>query len=91
MNGELSDMKTFTMISSSRPFPIFTLGVNQFFAFSSLKSCLYGGTYFKSGQVELVKFDPVKRIAAGQFAFTLYEPGGCDTLRVTNGRFDVKF
>jgi len=39
----------------------------------------------------LVKFDGAARIAAGRFAFTLYEPGGCDTLRVTNGRFDVKF
>ena len=37
------------------------------------------------------EFDPVARIASGRFAFKLYEPGGCDTLRVTNGRFDVKF
>lgn len=53
--------------------------------------CVYQGNYIKNGQVELVKFDGVARIASGRFAFTLYEPGGCDTLRVTNGRFDVKF
>ncbi|GAB3674341.1 hypothetical protein GCM10027594_35420 [Hymenobacter agri] len=41
--------------------------------------------------MELIKFDPVARFAAGRFAFVLYEPGGCDTLRVSNGRFDVKF
>jgi len=60
-------------------------------AVSGNKPCVYEGNFIKTGKVELIKFDGAGRIAAGRFAFTLYEPGGCDTLRVTNGRFDVKF
>ena len=91
LNGQLLNQQAFSMISSATPFPIFTPGVNQFYARTVILPCIYDGARFKTGRVELVKFDGVQRIAAGRFAFTLYEPGGCDTLRVTNGRFDVKF
>ena len=92
LNGELRDNRTFSLISSANPFPVFTPGANQFITSAAGDiPCYYSGAHFKTGQVELVKFDGVARIAAGRFAFTLYEPGGCDTLRVTNGRFDVKF
>ena len=92
INGQLLDNQQFSLISRARPFPIFTPGINQFItAVSGDIPCYYSGNYIKTGQLELVKFDGVGRIASGRFAFTLYEPGGCDTLRVTNGRFDVKF
>ena len=91
MNGQLLNQQSFGATSSSIPFPTFTPGINQFYAFSGGGGCIYGGGFIKTGQVELVKFDGVARIASGRFAFTLYEPGGCDTLRVTNGRFDVRF
>lgn len=90
LNGRLFDTQKFVMISAANPPPVFSPGTNQFIADADDK-CYYSGNYTKTGQVELVKFDGVARIAAGRFAFTLYEPGGCDTLRVTNGRFDVKF
>ena len=90
LNGRLLDAQKFMMISAANPPPIFSLGINQFIADANEK-CFYSGNYIKKGQVELVKFDGVGRIASGRYAFTLYEPGGCDTLRVTNGRFDVKF
>ena len=92
IEGQLKDNQTFSIVSSTTPFPIFTLGLNQFITtIARDNNCNYSGSYIKSGQVELVKFDGVARIAAGRFAFVLYEPGGFDTLRVTNGRFDVKF
>ena len=91
LNGQLLNQQAFSMISSATPFPIFTPGVNQFYARTVILPCIYDGARFKTGRVELVKFDGVQRIASGRFAFALYEPGGCDTLRVTNGRFDVKF
>jgi len=92
LNGVLQNEQTFSLISEATPFPIFTPGVNQFITIASGDlPCYYSGKYITTGRVELVKFDGVRRIAAGRFAFTLYEPGGCDTLRVTNGRFDVKF
>ena len=90
LNGRLFDMQKFIMISAANPPPVFSPGINQFIADADEK-CFYPGNYTRTGQVELAKFDGVGRIASGRFAFTLYEPGGCDTLRVTNGRFDVKF
>lgn len=89
--GQLENGQSFSLISSATPFPVFTPGSNQFFAVVANLPCVYDSKYIKTGRVELVRFDGVRRIAAGRFAFTLYEPGGCDTLRVTNGRFDVKF
>ncbi|TGE05381.1 hypothetical protein [Hymenobacter fodinae] len=61
-----------------------------FSAFCSTEKCEYDGTRIKKGSLTLTRFDGVARIAAGRFAFTLYEPG-CDTLRVTDGRFDMRF
>jgi len=90
LRGRLSSGETFNLVSYRKPFA----GIgNEFGANSSTQnySCIYSGDYVKTGRIELVKFDGVQRIAAGRFAFILYEPGGCDTLRVTNGRFDVKF
>lgn len=94
LNGNLQSAQNFTLISAAMPYPFFTPGINQFTvrATSTNNSfCYYSGDYVKTGKVELVKFDGPNRIASGRFAFTLYEPGGCDTLKVTNGRFDVKF
>jgi len=91
LNGSLDTNQQFTLISSASPYPLFTPGRNQFWAASAGGTCTYDGSYIKTGKIELVRFDGVARVASGRFAFTLYEPGGCDTLRVTNGRFDVKF
>lgn len=92
MEGQLRDNQIFSIISSATPFSVFTPGFNQFVTTGAASNnCNYSGAYFKTGQVQLVKFDSFARVASGRFAFTLYEPGGCDTLRVTNGRFDVKF
>ena len=92
LNGALRDTETFAIISAATAFPVFTPGINQFTAsVAGDLPCYYSGNYIKTGRVDLVKFDGVRRIAAGRFSFKLYEPGGCDTLRVTNGRFDVKF
>lgn len=91
LNGKLDTNQQFTITSSASPYPLFTPGLNQFWAASAGGTCTYDGSYIKKGTVELVKFDGVARIASGRFAFTIYEPGGCDTLKVTNGRFDVKF
>lgn len=40
--------------------------------------------------VTISKFDIQNRIIAGTFEFTLYKPG-CDTVRITQGRFDIKY
>jgi hypothetical protein len=90
LNGRLLNGQIFSLIPHRQNFAGTT---NEFGADATTNrySCNYSGNYIKTGKVELVKFDGPNRIAAGRFAFTLYEPGGCDTLKVTNGRFDVKF
>lgn len=47
------------------------------------------GTY-RTGTLTITKLDLTQRIIAGTFEFTLAKPG-CDTIKVTNGRFDAKF
>lgn len=89
-NGNLSSGQIFSLISYKGNFN----GAGNVFGTDMTTgqfSCIYSGDFVKNGTLELVKFDGVRRIAAGRFAFILYEPGGCDTIRVTNGRFDVKF
>lgn len=39
--------------------------------------------------LNITTFDLQKGIIAGTFQYTLYKPG-CDTIKVTNGRFDIK-
>jgi hypothetical protein len=45
---------------------------------------------YRSGQLEITKFDARNRIVSGTFSFKLLQ-AGCDTLRITQGRFDAKF
>ena len=46
------------------------------------------GTYCQ-GTLTITRLDTQARIISGTFAFTLAKPG-CDTLKVTQGRFDKK-
>lgn len=59
-------------------------------AAANTNACNYDVSRLLTGQVTLTRFDGLARVASGRFAFTLYKPG-CDTLRVTDGRFDVRF
>ncbi len=42
---------------------------------------------YRRGTLTITRLDLLKGIIAGTFAFTLYKPG-CDSVRVTQGRFD---
>jgi hypothetical protein len=46
--------------------------------------------FFRQGKIELTKLDMQARIISGRFACTIYQ-AGCDTLKITDGRFDLKF
>jgi len=45
---------------------------------------------YRSGFLEITKFDTRARIISGTFNFKLLQ-AGCDTLKSTQGRFDAKF
>ena len=42
------------------------------------------------GELIITKLDKNAGIISGTFNATLYKPG-CDTLKITDGRFDMKF
>ncbi len=44
---------------------------------------------YRRGTLTITRLDPQAAIVSGTFAFTLYKPG-CDTVRVTQGRFDKR-
>ena len=46
-------------------------------------------TTYRRGQMVITRLDRQAGIVSGTFAFTLYKPG-CDSIRVTQGRFDKK-
>ncbi|WP_125932497.1 DUF6252 family protein [Hymenobacter glacialis] len=49
----------------------------------------FGGTYYRRGSLTITRLDLQAGIISGTFEFTLAKPG-CDTVRVTNGRFDKR-
>lgn len=55
------------------------------------ETCDYtsGPAVFREGKLEVTRLDLKNGIIAGKFEFTVAQPG-CDTIRVTEGRFDRK-
>jgi hypothetical protein len=47
------------------------------------------GVHYRRGSLTITRLDLSAGIISGTFAFTLYKPG-CDSVRVTQGRFDKK-
>jgi len=45
--------------------------------------------HYRRGTLTITRLDLQAGVISGTFAFTLYKPG-CDSIRVTNGRFDKK-
>ena len=43
------------------------------------------------GGITVSKLDKINRIIAGTFNATLHKPGCADTIKITDGRFDMKF
>ena len=56
--------------------------------------CEYDHNSLSTGQLFWLKFDTINGIMAGTFEFTTYFDSpytGCDTIRVTHGRFDIDY
>ncbi len=54
-------------------------------------TCQFPGSdpYYRRGSLTITRLDLKVGIVSGTFAFTLYKPG-CDSVRITQGRFDRK-
>jgi hypothetical protein len=61
--------------------------------FSQVSPCSYYGEpprlTYRTGLLQISRFDPTAGIISGTFSFTLAQPG-CDTITATQGRFDKK-
>jgi hypothetical protein len=69
--------------------------VNVEAAFGTDSTCLgfIGGitSYSKTGNIVITKLDTARRIVSGTFEGLTFAIPGCDTLHVTNGRFDYYY
>jgi hypothetical protein len=73
------------------PFTIATSNGVQYDDTSKSTPCNWYGNprllVYQSGSLTLTRFDLSARVISGTFNFKLYQPG-CDTLKITQGRFD---
>jgi hypothetical protein len=79
-------------ISSVGNYPLLKKS-NQALYYSDSKGCNFSTTDKSvtwEGQLIISKFDLSRQIIAGTFEFKIYKPD-CDTIKVTQGRFDLKF
>lgn len=51
---------------------------------------LFSAANFSKGYVNITRYDLVNGIFSGEFECSLYSQTSCDTIRLTNGRFDKK-
>ena len=67
---------------------------NIYATYRNLKqSCDYDTDSLHNGELTISHFDSAKRIVSGRFHFTaVIKQGNCekDTIRVTEGRFDIQ-
>ena len=78
-------------IKSTGSYPL-TILKRQEALFSDSKSkCEYhsGESHYRRGTLTITRLDAVAGIISGTFEFTLAKPG-CDTIKVTQGRFDKR-
>ena len=62
-------------------------------SFSKIDSCILDSYYdsvFSSGHLKIIRLDRTQGIISGEFKCTL-SGLGCDTIKITEGRFDMKF
>ena len=71
------------------------LGKHSLFGLSLITNqCTYDffdSSTYRSGQLTLSKFDKTNQIISGTFDVVLYKSGCGDTLKITEGRFDMKY
>ena len=51
----------------------------------------YDPTIFRGGNLSITKLDKTNKIISGTFNVTLFKVGCSDTIKITDGRFDMKY
>jgi hypothetical protein len=71
----------------------FYLPKDSIYPFFQTNNCSYNDPLYKfrSGFFKITKYDLINNVISGEFEFKLYDPTiSCDTIRITQGRFDKK-
>ena len=84
-----------SQIISSRTLNHFAM---KYYDFNSVKcqgfssGPLYDTTnnFYSSGKLNISRLDQSAKVISGTFNYTIYQTG-CDTLKITDGRFDIKY
>jgi hypothetical protein len=72
-------------------FPLTIIGHQEGIFVDHTTNCEFSsnGSHYRRGTLTITRLDLQAGIISGTFAFTLYKPG-CDSVRVTQGRFDKR-
>ena len=90
-----SSYQTITLASDSLKtigrYPLTIPGHQEALFIDTKTGCRFLGSdpYYRSGFLNITRLDLQAGVIAGTFEFTLAKPG-CDTIKVTQGRFDKK-
>ncbi|MCY7291222.1 MAG: hypothetical protein LH615_03475 [Ferruginibacter sp.] len=74
-------------LDTSQVFPYFSKDINSPVCYFTSSNANY-----HKGVLIITRYDLTNRIISGEFNFKLYDPSiSCDTIRITQGRFDKQF
>ena len=78
-------------LKSTGLYPLTISNHQEALFYGSKRQCEFpqNEVHYRRGTLTITHFDLSAGIISGTFAFTLYKPG-CDSVRVTQGRFDKK-
>jgi hypothetical protein len=67
--------------------------INQVKEENNITECIYKTDSINTGYLKLTRVDSIENIVSGRFEFTAVNDscGDVDTIRVTKGRFDIKY
>jgi hypothetical protein len=64
---------------------------NARFANDNCNCDFYDTSIFRGGNLNITKLDKINKIISGTFNVILYKVGCSDTIKITDGRFDMKY
>ncbi len=78
-------------LTTTGNYPLTIANHQEALFYGSLNQCEFRqyGNHYRRGSLTITRLDLQAGIISGTFAFTLYRPG-CDSVRVTQGRFDKR-
>lgn len=89
MNSETDQSFVFSFYDSPDLLESKRYELPEYTVFYSTKDCDYRIDNLINGWIALSKYDINAQIISGTFEFTAYSPNCGDTIRVTDGRFDI--